>query len=146
MSSPNPYAVPQTAPAPVMPPPARRSAGPLVLAAAVGVLLGAAGVGAAWAFSGGETGAAADARDACRALDEVDMGDFGAKGAPGDVAVNRFAAAVSLSASAAAGDPDFKGLAKAVAQAQRELQVTFDPRSDKMRARLDKARGICADL
>ncbi|MEU8828169.1 hypothetical protein [Streptomyces sp. NPDC048636] len=131
-------------------PPSHRPAGPLVAALAVGLLLGAGGVGAAWALGGddGDTpgsGPTGDAHAACGALDGFDPAKYGAKGEDGVIALNRYAAAGTLAASAAAGDTRYKPLAEAIRRSQdrhlREFEFTAAVRKD-----LDKARSLCDDL
>ncbi|MGW2561691.1 hypothetical protein ACWCXB_21035 [Streptomyces sp. NPDC001514] len=141
--------VPPTSPTP----PPRRPWGTMVGALMIGLLIGGGAVGAAWTLSdesGGNTNAAAsgpagDARAACGALDGFEESEYAAKGPEGDVALNRWAAAGALSASAAAGDTKYEPLAKAIRQSQtRHAQVfEFDA---KVKKDLAEARRICKDL
>ncbi|MGW3493518.1 hypothetical protein [Streptomyces sp. NPDC001020] len=115
-----------------------------------GLLVGGGAVGAAWALSddGRATTASApadDARDACRALRGFDESKYAAKGPEGDIAMNRFAAAGALSASAAAGDKRYKPLAEAIRRAQALHAQTFDF-GKKVKQELTKARETCDDL
>ncbi|AJE83221.1 hypothetical protein SLNWT_2845 [Streptomyces albus] len=150
MQPPQPSAPPPPA-APQGPAPAPRRTGLLLGALVVGLLVGAGGVGAAWALggddggSGSGAGAAGDARGACAALDGFDESQYGAKGDEGLVALNRWSGAVTLSAAAAAGDPEYRPLAEALNRAQQRhaREFTFDAEAKKD---LAKARGICADL
>ncbi len=122
-----------------------------MLSLVAGLVLGAAGMGVAWAVNTGSdsSGAggspAADARAACDALDGFDPEKYTAKGPAGEVALNRYAAAGALSASAAAGDPQYKELAQAIRRSQdRHAQVfEFDATVKKD---LDRAREICRAL
>ncbi|WP_177153867.1 hypothetical protein [Streptomyces sp. 2131.1] len=120
----------------------------VVLSLVAGLVLGAAGMGAVWALSADSNSpvadgtAAADARAACGALDGFDPEKYTAKGPAGEVALNRYAAAGALSASAAAGDPKYKELAQTIRRSQeRHAQVfIFDATVKKD---LAKAREIC---
>ncbi|MFE6286260.1 hypothetical protein [Streptomyces sp. NPDC057877] len=138
--------VPSAPPVPVEPP--RRPWPPLAAALVVGLLLGGGGVGAAWALGGddGSSGAAGDARDGCQALDGFEESDYTADGAKGEIAMNRFAAATVLSASAAAGDAEFKPFAEAMREAQNQYARTFDLANGKVQKPLKTARAFCADL
>ncbi|MFJ6566382.1 hypothetical protein ACIQNU_03100 [Streptomyces sp. NPDC091292] len=134
-------------PAPVPPPPPRRRTGPLVIALLIGLVVGAGGVGAAWALSGdggGQSDAAADASAACGALERFDESKYAAEGPDGDIALNRFGAAGAHSAAAAAGDPAYQPLADAVRDAQLEHARTFKFGSE-VKKNLAKARGICEE-
>ncbi|MFH0245604.1 hypothetical protein ACGRHY_25010 [Streptomyces sp. HK10] len=129
-------------------PPARRRTGPLLAALAAGLVIGGAGVGAAWALtveSGGARGPEADARAACGALERFDESRYTDKGPAGEAALNRWGAAQALSASAAAGDERFEPLAEALRRAHHRFNSVFefDARAKKD---LERARGICADL
>lgn len=86
-----------------------------------------------------------DARDACRALSGFDESKYGAKGPEGDIALNRFAAAGVLSASAAAGDKRYEPLAESVRRAQALHAQTFDF-GKEVKEELVKARDACGDL
>jgi hypothetical protein len=116
----------------------------------MGLLAGGGAVGAAWALSDDDRAATAsapadDARDACRALGGFDESKYVSEGPEGDIAVNRFAAAGALSASAAAGDKQYKPLAEAIRRAQLLHAKTFDFGKDVKRE-LAKARDACGDL
>ncbi|GAB3173763.1 hypothetical protein [Streptomyces incanus] len=139
--------VPPPPPAPLTAP--ARSRGLLVAALLVGLLVGGAGVGAAWALTGGPSGADGsagdDARGACDALAGVDESKFSTEGKAGELAMHRFAGAFGLSAAAAAGDSSYEPLAEAISRASnRRLQV-FEVDAE-VKKELAKARGICADL
>ncbi|GAA3380892.1 hypothetical protein GCM10020367_70030 [Streptomyces sannanensis] len=122
-----------------------------MLSLVAGLVLGAAGMGAAWAMSADSNSPAAggtpaaDARAACEALDGFDAGKYTEKGSGGEIALNRYAAAGALSASAAAGDAKYKELAQAIRRSQdRHAQVfEFDATVKKD---LDQAREICRGL
>ncbi|MFF2845890.1 hypothetical protein ACFVT5_06115 [Streptomyces sp. NPDC058001] len=140
--------VPPSTP-PAVPPavPSRRT-GPLVAALLIGLVVGAGGVGAAWAFAGdgsGEGDAAADASAACGALDRFDESKYATDGPEGDMALNRFGAAGAHSAAAAAGDPAYKPLATAIRDAQLGHANTFKF-GPEVKKDLAKARDICGDL
>ncbi|WP_101258156.1 hypothetical protein [Streptomyces barkulensis] len=128
--------------------PARRRTGPLLAALAAGLVIGGAGVGAAWALTG-ESGAAAgpeaDALAACGALDRFEESRYTDKGPAGEAALNRWGAAQALSASAAAGDERYEPLAEALRKSHHRVLSTFgfDAQAKKD---LERARGICADL
>ncbi|MEU7028947.1 hypothetical protein AB0A60_19930 [Streptomyces sp. NPDC046275] len=123
----------------------------MVLPLAAGLVLGAAGMGAAWAMNadsdsrvvGGAP--AADARAACEALDGFDPAKYTAKGSAGEVAFNRYAAAGALSASAAAGDPKYKELALTIRRSQDRHAQIFDFDA-AVKKDLDRAREICRAL
>ncbi|MFI8307772.1 hypothetical protein ACIF80_31005 [Streptomyces sp. NPDC085927] len=147
---------PYQAPAPPSPPgsPAAsgRSRGPLVIALLVGLVVGGAAVGAAWALTGDTSGTSGtggsardDARGACDALAGVDESKFSAKGRAGELAMYRFAGAFDLAAAAAAGDSSYEPLAKAVSRASNRHRQVFEVDAE-VRKELAKARGICADL
>lgn len=86
-------------------------------------------------------------RCACclRSARRVRPGEVHGQGACREVALNRYAAAGALSASAAAGDPRYKELAQTIRRSQeRHAQVfTFDTQVKKD---LAKAREICLAL
>lgn len=130
--------------------PAPRKASRTLAAALIGgILIGGAGVGVAWAVSGDGSSAndaAGDARDACRALSGFEPSDYATKGAKGEIALNHFGAAGALSASAAAGDAQYKPLAEAVRLAQNTHAVTYDFNDSRVKKNLAKARQICDDL
>ncbi|WP_241027882.1 hypothetical protein [Streptomyces verrucosisporus] len=128
--------------------PARRRTGPLLAALAAGLVIGGAGVGAAWALtgeSGGEGGPAADARAACGVLDRFDESRYTDKGPAGEAALNRWGAAQALSASAAAGDERYEPLAEALRKSYHRVLSTFEFDAQAKKD-LERARGICADL
>ncbi|WP_381794214.1 hypothetical protein [Streptomyces niveus] len=118
-------------------------------AVAIGLLLGAGGVGAAWAItgdgSGAASGAATDARGACDALAGFDEAKFTAKGDEGLVALNRWSGAVTLSAAAAAGDPAYKPLSDSLDRARLRHAQVFDFDAE-VKKDLAEARGICEDF
>ncbi|MFI1827036.1 hypothetical protein ACH41E_11415 [Streptomyces sp. NPDC020412] len=124
---------------------------PLVGALLVGLLLGGGGVGAVWALSDDDNGStkepsgASDARAGCQALAGFKESLWLDQGSAGDVHRNRFAAAGSLTASAAAVDPSYEELAEALRRAQqRHMQVfEFD---DETKKDLAKARELCKEL
>ncbi|MFD3923812.1 hypothetical protein [Streptomyces sp. NPDC058595] len=128
---------------------APRGNGRLVAALVIGLLLGAGGVGAAWAIGGNgsadTTGAAVDARGACDALAGFDETKLTAKGDEGLVALNRWSGAVTLSAAAAAGDPAYASLSDSLSRAQHRHAQVFDFDAG-VKKDLAKARGICEDL
>ncbi|WP_432135247.1 MULTISPECIES: hypothetical protein [unclassified Streptomyces] len=144
---------PHTTPAPVSSASQRPvgRARTVMLSLLAGVVLGAAGTGAVWVLSADPASTAADgtpaadARAACAALDGFDPEKYAEKGPAGEIALNRYAAAGTLSASAAAGDPKYEELARAVRRSQeRHARVfDFDPAVKKD---LAKARQICRDL
>ncbi|MGY0063139.1 hypothetical protein ACWY4P_42480 [Streptomyces sp. LZ34] len=144
---PSPAPIPPDA-APASPAP-RKSPRALAAALIVGILIGGAGVGVAWAVSGDSSSsndAAGDARDACRALSGFDESKYVAKGAEGEIAMNRFGAALMLSTSAAAGDAQYKPLAKALLVTQTRHAATFDFADSKVKKSLGEAREICREL
>ncbi|MFF0483258.1 hypothetical protein [Streptomyces sp. NPDC004435] len=138
-------------PVPSTPPPGPvgKRTGVVVLALAAGLALGAGGVGAFWALSGdGASGggtAAADARAACQALDGFDEKKYTDQGPAGTIALNRYAAAGTLSAAAAAGDASFKELAETIRRSQERHNMTFQF-DETVKKDLDRARAICDDL
>ncbi|MFB8087467.1 hypothetical protein [Streptomyces sp. NPDC055992] len=146
---------PQQAPTSAPVPTSRKEHGTrtrtVVLCLVAGLVLGAAGMGAAWAVSGDSDASpgggtpAADAHAACEALDGFDPAKYIAKGSAGEVAINRYAAAGALSASAAAGDAAYKELAQTIRRSQdRHSQLfEFDATAKKD---LDRAREICRGL
>ncbi|MDX3232225.1 hypothetical protein [Streptomyces sp. ME19-01-6] len=147
----------QSSPAPIPPDAApassaaRKSPRALAAALVVGILIGGAGVGVAWAVSGdgdasSSNDAAGDARDACRALSGFEPSDYVTKGSKGEIAMNRFGATIVLSAAAAAGDAQYKPLAKALLIVQNRHAATFDFGDSEVKKNLDKARQICRDL
>ncbi|MFJ7128902.1 hypothetical protein [Streptomyces sp. NPDC098101] len=142
---------PHTAPAPTAPARPRdpHRTRTVVLSLIAGLVLGAAGTGVAWALSGNTAssggGAAGDARAACRALDGFDPAKYTEKGPAGEIALNRYAAADALSASAAAGDARYKPLAQAVRGSRERLSVAFEFNAE-VKKELDRARALCEDL
>ncbi|MEU6006915.1 hypothetical protein [Streptomyces sp. NPDC047453] len=148
MSSQPQYSAP-VPPASSAPAPSRRPGVVPVVALVAGLMVGGGAVGAAWALSddGRSTANAPadDARDACRALSGFDESKYGAKGPEGDIALNRFAAAGVLSASAAAGDKRYEPLAESVRRAQALHAQTFDF-GKEVKEELAKARDACGDL
>lgn len=139
----------QEPPTPPVPTAAPRPTGLLVAALAAGLLLGAAGVGAAWAITGdgtaSESGPATDARGACDALAGFDESKYSAKGNEGLMALNRWSGAITLSAAAAAGDPAYKPLSDSLSRAQNRHAQVFDFDA-QVKKDLTKARGICDDI
>ncbi|MEU9763907.1 hypothetical protein AB0D98_30220 [Streptomyces sp. NPDC047987] len=123
----------------------------VVLSLVVGLLLGAAGMGAAWAMNADSNARvaggtpAADARAACEALDGFDPEKYTAKGPAGEVAFNRYAAAGALSASAAAGDAKYKELAQTIRRSQDRHARVFDFDA-AVKKDLDQAHEICRGL
>lgn len=137
---------------PFRPASARTSTGILVAALAGGVLLGAAGVGVAWAVSGGTGGGAqGDARAACGQLALVDDLKVQAAAAsksahPLDLAtVDRWDAAAILSDAAAAESARYKGLSQAIKEsfASVGMYTGVSPRSLTL---LATARKACAGV
>ncbi|GGY50417.1 hypothetical protein [Streptomyces omiyaensis] len=138
------------APAATTPPAPRGRTAAVAVPLLLGLVLGAGGVGAAWALtSGSGTPAAgtpaADARAACRALEGFDEAKYVDRGPAGETAVNRYAAAGTLSAAAAAGDPAYKELAETIRRSQDRHQQVFDFDAT-VRKDLARARALCADL
>jgi hypothetical protein len=122
----------------------------VVLSLVAGLVLGAAGMGAAWAMNADSDSPvdgtpAADARAACEALDGFDPEKYTAKGPAGEVALNRYAAAGALSASAAAADPKYKELAQAIRRSQDRHAQVFDFDAT-VKKDLGRAREICRSL
>lgn len=128
---------------------------PLVAALVIGVLAGAAGVGATWVVTRDDTAdtprtklataARGDARGACDALAHFDESKFTAKGDEGLVAFNRWGGAVMLSAAAAADDPAYKPLSDALNRAQRRQVRVFDFDAE-VKKDVAEARRICTDI
>ncbi|KOX25497.1 hypothetical protein ADL06_19110 [Streptomyces sp. NRRL F-6491] len=94
--------------------------------------------------SAGE-GAAADAHAACRALEGFDPAKATENGAPGEIALNRYAAASALSTAASAGDARYKPLAEAVRSSRERFSTTFEFNAE-VKKELDRARALCQDL
>ncbi|WP_256923681.1 MULTISPECIES: hypothetical protein [unclassified Streptomyces] len=150
MQAQQPYQVPAPPP-PSVPPP--RSRGPLVTALLVGLLVGGAGVGVAWALTGGtpdtDSSAGGDARGACGALAGLDE----SKLAPEDKvseqereqALYRFAGAFDLATAAAAGDSSYEPLAEAITRAHNRHRQVFEVDTG-VKKELARARKICAGL
>ncbi len=141
---------PYQAPVPPSPPttPAR-SRGPLVTAVLVGLLVGGAGVGVAWALTGSTSNAGSsagtDARGACDALASTDESKLFTKGKAGEQALYRFAGAFDLATAAAAGDSSYEPLAQAITRAHNRHRQVFEVDTE-VKKELAKARTICADL
>ncbi|RVU18930.1 hypothetical protein EOT10_30980 [Streptomyces antnestii] len=118
----------------------------------LGLVLGGAGVAVAWSLSDGSSGGSAegyrpadDARAACQALDGFDESKYTTKGSEGEIALNRYAAAGALSASAAAGDTEYQPLAQAIRRSQDRHARMFDF-DEKAKKDLGEARRICKGL
>lgn len=119
----------------------------------VGVLVGGAGVGVAWALTGGtpetDGGAGADARGACDALAGLDESKLVPKSKvreqEREQALYRFAGAFDLATAAAAGDSSYEPLAEAITRAHNRHRQVFEVDAE-VKKELAKARGICADL
>ena len=147
-----PQPAPAQATAHIAPLPPRSRTTTVVVSLLLGLLLGGGGVGAAWSLSGDSSDAPAagsrpadDARAACQALDGFDESKYAAKGPDGDIALNRYAAAGALSASAAAGDAKYKPLAQAIRRSQDRHAMVFDFDA-KVKKDLGEARRICKDV
>ncbi|MGW3387519.1 hypothetical protein [Streptomyces cinereoruber] len=140
---------PYPAPAPTAPAQPRNRSRTVVLSLIAGLVLGVAGTGVAWALSGDTAsaggGPAGDARAACRALDGFDPAKYTDKGPAGEIALNRYAAADALSASAAAGDARYAPLAQAVRGSRQRHAVTFEFNAE-VKKELGRARAFCEDL
>ncbi|WP_241518994.1 hypothetical protein [Streptomyces sp. CB03238] len=142
--------VPPSTPPASAPAPHRRT-GSVIAALLFGLVLGGGGVGAAWALNderdspAAGAGPAGDARAACQALDGFDESKYVAKGPDGDVAINRYAAAGALSASAAAGDATYKPLAQAIRRSQ-DLHAQVFGFNEEVKSHLREARRICEGL
>ncbi|CAG6392272.1 hypothetical protein NMG29_25575 [Streptomyces cocklensis] len=151
MQSQQPHSPDVPATPPAVPPPPRSRTATVVVSLVAGLVLGAAGVGAGWALSGGDGDSAGgptpagDARAACQALDGFDESKYAAKGPEGEIALNRYAAAGAFSASAAAGDASYEPLAQAVRRSQDRHNRVFDFDA-KVKQDLDEARRICGTL
>ncbi|MFH9087822.1 hypothetical protein [Streptomyces sp. NPDC017673] len=147
-SIPSAYSAPAGNPVPTTP--ARRLHPSWAAALVVGLVLGAGGVGTAWALSGGNgsagSGAAGDARQACDALRGFDESDLAADGAKREIAYDRLGAAAVLSTAAAAGDHEFKPLAEAVRRVQNRLLRFADLSEPEAQKELRSARSVCAGL
>lgn len=152
MQSQQPHAAAVPVDTPIAPPPPRNRTAIVVVSVIAGLVLGAGGVGVGWVLSGDSNSApaagsnpAGDARAACQALDGFDESKYTAKGPEGDIALNRYAAAGALSASAAAGNAKYKPLAQAVRRSQDRHAQVFDFDA-KVKQDLDEARRICNTL
>ncbi|MFC7965504.1 hypothetical protein [Streptomyces cinereoruber] len=123
----------------------------VVLSLIAGLLLGAEGMGAAWAMNTDSDAPAAsgtpaaDARAACEALSGFDPEKYTAKGPAGEVAFNRYGAAGALSAAAAADDPAYKELAQTISRSQNRQARVFDFDAT-VKKDLNRAREICRAL
>lgn len=141
--------VPPSSPASTTPSASGR--GPLATALLIGLLVGGAGAGTAWALSGsGEdpgisSGPAADAQGACAALAGFDESKYAVRGDEGEVALYRWNGAVVLSGAAAAADPEYKPLADALRRASNRHQRVFGFDA-QVKKDIAKSRKICADL
>ncbi|MFF2507551.1 hypothetical protein ACFVTY_29830 [Streptomyces sp. NPDC058067] len=146
-----PHAAPAQATASVVAPPPRSRTTTVVVSLLLGLVLGGAGVAVAWSLSDGSGSSAEgyrpadDARAACRALDGFDESKYTGKGAEGEIALNRYAAAGALSASAAAGDTEYQPLAQAIRRSQERHARMFDF-DEKAKKDLGEARRICKGL
>jgi hypothetical protein len=149
MSTPTlpPYSGHSSAPAAATP--VRRFKPALAVALVAGLVVGAGGTGAVWALTGGGAstgGAFDDARHACDALQGFHESDNMDDATKRDVALNRLAGAVVLSAAAAAGDREFKPLADAMQRVQNQ-QVRFaDFTAPEPQKDLKMARSLCSRL
>ncbi|MFD6618760.1 hypothetical protein ACFWFB_26245 [Streptomyces albidoflavus] len=145
-----PHTAPAQTPSPTAPRPRNRTA-TVAVSLVAGLVIGAAAVTAAWLLNDGdssattEAGAAGDARAACQALDGFDESAYAQKGPAGEIALNRYAAAGALSASAAAADATYKPLAEAVRRSQVRHARVFEFDATVKRD-LEKARSFCQDL
>lgn len=116
-----------------------------------GLLVGGAGVGAAWALTGGDStrdgnaGADSDAHGACAALVGLDESKILAKGKQGEQALYRFAGAVDLATAAAAGDSAYDPLAETLTRARNRYQQVFGVDAD-VKKDLAEARSLCDGL
>ncbi len=118
----------------------------MVVAAVVGVLLGAAGMGGAWLLtstSGGESGAAADAELACELVagtPEISM-------TKDDLSnTHRWGAAVSLALAAAEADPSYEGLSEALQKPVHVVHSTFEASGPEYEQAMRDAQAACANL
>ncbi|MFF8840794.1 hypothetical protein [Streptomyces sp. NPDC015130] len=141
---------PPTPPAPPATAPSRSRTTVVLLSVVAGLVLGAGATGAVWALradgvSADGSSAAADARAACRALAGFDEARYTERGAGGDIAVNRYSAAGTLSTAAAAGDARYKPLAEAVRRSQERHSRLFEFDAEAKKD-LGEARTICEDL
>lgn len=138
--------VPSAPTAPVHPGKRTRT---VVLPLIAGLVLGASGASAAWALTADSTSAdatpAADARAACQALAGFDPDKYTEKGSAGEIALNRYVAAGASSASAAAGDAQYKPLADAIRRSQDRYARVFEFDAT-VKKDLDHARSLCNDL
>ncbi|MFH8477192.1 hypothetical protein [Streptomyces sp. NPDC018000] len=138
-------------PSPISPPKSRSRTAVVVVSLLLGLALGGGAVAIAWVLSDNSSssvegvGPRGDASAACRALDGFDESKYIAKGSAGEIAVNRYAAAGVLSASAAAGDATYRPLAQAIRRSQDRHAQAFDF-DEKVKKDLDEARSICKGL
>ncbi|MFF1272452.1 hypothetical protein ACFVZC_03385 [Streptomyces marokkonensis] len=150
MQAQQPFQVPAPSSPPVPPP---RSRGPLVTSLLIGLLVGGAGVGVAWALTGGtsdtDSGAGSDARGACDALAGLDesklLPQAEVREQEREQALYRFAGAFDLATAAAAGDSSYEPLAEAITRAHNRHRQVFEVDTE-VKKELAKARRICADL
>lgn len=146
-----PHTAPVPEPSPALPPKSRSRTTVVVVSLLLGLALGGGAVAVVWALS--DTGSSSadeadphgDASAACRALDGFDESKYTAKGSAGEIAMNRYAAAGALSASAAAGDAAYRPLAQAIRRSQNRHAQVFDF-DEKVKKDLDEARSICKGL
>ncbi|MEU9774325.1 hypothetical protein [Streptomyces sanyensis] len=123
----------------------------VALSLLAGLVLGVAGTGAVWAMGADSDSPAAagtpaaDAHAACEALAGFDAGQYLDEGPAGEIALNRYAAARALSASAAAGDTTYKELAQTIRRSQDRHAQVFDFDAT-VKKDLDRAREICRGL
>ncbi|MEU5080867.1 MULTISPECIES: hypothetical protein [Streptomyces] len=149
MSTPIPpaHGAPVSSPAPTSD---RRFRPSPAVAVAAGLVLGAGGVGIAWALSGDDgssgDGAADDARRACVTLESFDESADMDNDAQRNIAFNRLGGATALSAAAAAGDREYKPLADAVQQVLNHQMRADDFTDPGFRKDLKAARSLCDRL
>ncbi|KES08448.1 hypothetical protein BU52_05330 [Streptomyces toyocaensis] len=119
----------------------------------IGVLVGGAGVGVAWALTGGTpdtgSGPRGDARGACEALAGMDEAKLLPKKKvreqEREQALYRFAGAFDLATAAAAGDAAYEPLAEAITRAHNRHRQVFQVDTE-VKKELAEARRICAGL
>jgi hypothetical protein len=113
----------------------------VVIALVAGVVVGAAGVGAAWLVSSSTdgSGAASDARMACQTLDRVGTVDLNVSKSQ----IGRIRAAKELAAAAAEADRRYLPLSEKATSIERGM-VVFD--LEVVNSGISQARGVCADL
>lgn len=118
----------------------------MVVAAVVGVLLGAAGMGGAWLLtstSGGGSGAAADAELACElvartpeiSMTKDDLSDM-----------HRWGAASTLAMAAAEADPSYEQFAETLRKPVLVVQQTFEASGPEYDQAMRDAQAACANL